>query len=535
MPAIPLADIMIDSLDTIMAAPDGGLRLTDVYLDISAWDYAKTKDFIDLLTSDRLKGTQLDVNGNYVSVDDTNEETWYPIISGVLKVNNDIVDDALDTLLTRITLRYPSLYIKQPDVIKDFSYCKWFEIQSVCAAAKNGTLYDGFDDLGNPHMCSIEDVWEPGETKNVTMNDGVNIQIVIAGFNQALDVYNETIPLTLMTKQCYPSDQQFGYDLEAKYLFNLKIDGEVVPISEKDGVAEYTYTGSEKKDIRIDFFDRSYIDRIYMNHNSKMWYFNNKKASDGSPASDMTLSQQAIQKDSFIKEVQDYVIDSVIEWIPSNQLNNKLILDGSNGAIHIYNRKIDEPNIGTSKDVEFKGGSAIIIPQIPPNTKFQIYATAVTGAMGYNKSTLRSLIESEAVWGNFPEGLKNIIKTAKVYSNIGRLSSEVEFAELKLYPLSIGDFKKCEFYYAGERQQEELQTYLKERGTERFLELFTPQETDTDTSNVMNGYGERNYPWFTRSSSVARTGFFNYITREGGMSQYSNTNQIYYLITRFNI
>ena len=238
MPAIPLADIMIDSLDTIMSAPDGGLRLTDVYLDISAWDYDKTRDFVDLLTSDRLKGTQLDVNGNYVSVDDTNPETWYPIISGVLKVNNDIVDDELDTLLTRIILKYPNLYIKQPDEIKSFGDCKWFEIAAICAASKNGTLYNITED----NLCSLKDVWEVGENKITKMLDDKYLNIAIAGFDQALDVYGNILPLNLMTYDKYP-DNTISYDTVAKYNFNVKIDDTLLVLDEKNGLATYTYLG----------------------------------------------------------------------------------------------------------------------------------------------------------------------------------------------------------------------------------------------------------------------------------------------------
>lgn len=86
--------------------------------------------------------------------------------------------------------------------------------------------------------------------------------------------------------------------------------------------------------------------------------------------------------------------------------------------------------------------------------------------MGYNKSTLKTFVESDQVWGKFPEALKNILKQTRVYSNIGRLSSDIEECYAKIYPLSLGDLDPAKVYY-GEDYIKNY--YLKETGTNKPL------------------------------------------------------------------
>lgn len=487
MPAIPLAEIMEDSLDTLT-----GIRLSNVYLDISSWNYDRTKAFVELLTSDALKGTQLDINGIKVTANDAKPETWFPIISGILKVNNAIVDDALDLLLTRIVQRYPTLYIQQPDNKKLFAACRWFEIASVCAAAKNGTLYDGFnteyDEEGNeiktPKLCSIEDWWDiSSSSKSVALSTGEIITFKIAGFNSGVDTNWEKIPLTLYTSVAYGPKPYYevkdpitgyikenishsrGFIVDDIYIVDNNTEGTQFPPNisssyQKSFMYQNTNSSASVRDITIEFTDTTYVSYISTTYGTT-WALNNEKKNNYDPKDDFNgmyyLSQASLGGGVGTNEVGDFIPakDKILEWSPNGQT---LKFDLSEGDMHIYNKAVGNSSMYKGA-TEFNAGAKVTICNVPYGEYIYVIVNGIRP--GYSKSTLKTYLNNE-YFNLLPEAFRNICKDSRVKSSWGGFSSRVDEDILKFYAMSYNELGMNSFdpMYANETAPEDFLDYL---------------------------------------------------------------------------
>lgn len=534
MPALPLAEIMRDSLSKL-----SGLRLSNVLLDLSDWTQTETKEFINVLTSDSLEGKQIDVDGKPISYLPEDPATRYPIITGLLKINSDIVDDELDLSLTSIIQRYPNLNIAQPDSRKPFRDCRWYEIAAVCAAASAGTLYDGFlEDGVTPKKCTLrrqqmEDGtwagwWQAGDFKPMTMENGEQNYAQIAGFDAAKDPLGQTIPLSLITRKFFPSISG-GISADtgelSDYLIDIQFDdGTRATDAELDSNGTITFYNNSgiDRDVEITIMSRTYLDYIESSSHNQKWYLNNARSSSTpstASAGPNYLSQEIVLGNQYVKQLNDVVIQNqIFEFAVNNDQEKKIIFDCTHGAMHIRNGYAGGYS-NQYRAIEFEPGVKIIIPNVYSGEKIDIDCHPWPCLKGYWYSNIHDTIE-ERVYPNLPETVRNILKTTRVKANIGGLSPEVETRDVKVYAPSLVEVKgsQLEAHYMNEVDLD----------NDSQLELFY-------TESGIVGSNDRTFSWWTRSGDHQRVSSFIVISNTGTSINGTVGTTMHQIITRFNI
>ena len=562
MPRVPLAEILESSLGN---ASFKGLRLEDVYLDISGWtDINRVKAFVSLLASDSLEGKQLDAEGKPVEYDVNNSATRFPVVSGWLKLPNELINNSseteveiLDELITQIAARYSTLFIVPPENRKLFKNCRWYEVAAVCAAASAGILTDNGVpcDIKRELVDILEDGtevysgwWTEGDGRSVKMKDGSTIVFSIAGFWQAETPYGEKLPLSLITDTAFPvptdtvvSDDPSSrfWDELPRYMCEVEIDGTKYTPDAAFGQLEVK-NGDSVRDIEITFTKRSYIDYIAVTVTNYKWYFNNAKT-NGLPMSTMHFSQaRALGVSDDTREVEDLKFTSRVDWKPAGDADRIITIDATAGDVHIFNRQPDATG-NFVRAIEFKPGSKIILHNVDAGATVQISCMndisagnsglmAYVGMEGYWKSSIATYVQSDNVWGKFPTALQNCAKTTRVWANIGSLSSEVEYRDVKIYLPSMYDL--------GFGTQGIVQAYANETAPDNPLSYFADTNPDDNigTQNALIGSaGQRKCGWWTRSASYYRFGHAQAITSGGTSEPVDLRWTKNYIISRVNI
>ena len=299
---------------------------------------------------------------------------------------------------------------------------------------------------------------------------------------------------------------------------------------------------SGERDIELKFTSRSYIDFISVSLSNYRWYFNNA-TENGLPISSMHFSQRAIlgvpytATAPYTGDVGDYLLNTRFEWSPANDINKKITIDGTEGAIHLYNWRPDL-SVNSARAIEFKQGAKIILHNVPNGATVQISCLntdaggnggmiAYYGLEGYWKSNIASFVQGSKVWGKLPKALQNSAKTTRVWANIGGLSSEAEYRDVKIYLPSMYDL--------GLATGDVVLAYANETSPDNPLSYFANTDA-SDSQNALVGMAnQRNYSWWTRSASYYRFGYAQQIGSSGIAVPVDLRWTKGYVISRINI
>lgn len=543
-----------------------GLRLENVTLDLT--NRTDWFDFIELLagrdtlgnTIDNLKNTWIDQNGKEAE-DKSNPSTMYPELRVTLILGNEHEDSitlasAEDLLMTEIIGKYPSITLQAPspsinyntlyDVtngVIPISYCKYYQIATVCSAAKAGILEDiyGVCDIRitTETVDGVERVrgwWQIGDSLTVRRKDdnSKNLTFRIADFWQASDVNNEYIPVQLISNTLL-TDAGLPYvDKESKkqYIVDVSISGvsgdvtnatvdytseDVTSVKSLPSVCYNTQVARE--DIVITAKGRCYISELILDGNVAHWYLDNRK--NGSKdyvdsAPNYYLDQKDVGASS---ESYRYTLSGEkFEWLPlASNPTSKLIFDTTQGNINIYNTNPNEQYDNLGRAFELCEGAKIIIPGTSITESgmlVQLVITYTTPDGGYWNSNLAQQVDAQYT-NCVPEWLQNMVKLTKVAAAEGALSDRVNYRNVYAYAPSYNE--------VGGGSNSSMSLFYNEFPSNNSLDYF-----QADDYRII-----RDAKWHTRSCGIQRG--YTLKVSPGGSLVADDCSAFAYVVFQINI
>ena len=333
---------------------------------------------------------------------------------------NCFIDDDLNPVTIRIFAVIAPPTIELPKEQKStFAEFSWPEIKAISNAIATGSTDDvtvEYDETEKAYTVTevatgITSTVALFDTKDVEMQDGEVVTMMVSDFNHDEDEYGNVVGISLTTKNLYSNVTKNHY-ASSHAIMHYTVNGEPVA----DNTATYTYTNEGETDMEIvmESTGDTRLDSIKITNadaSFTCWYFNKSTGTSTDTAT-----------------YYSFAVANNIE-LGMSEYWNGLILNGVMGKIYKYS--------STQYFTKMDEGASITVT-LPAGAKIEIKGYSCYNLGGYRYSNLRTYLTQELIY-NVPTLLQSFIVPVKKGSSLGGYSYEVEYMYDTLWALSYSE------------------------------------------------------------------------------------------------